>query len=96
MKIYEELESILLSHDCTCYEFDRENNKLIYMGHDSSCSTLNPAIANVTGYLLMQNIEYEMDEEHNILIKTPEKPLSYEKTEIEELNNLQFKQTLDQ
>lgn len=95
MNIYEELEKILSGHDCNCYKIDKENNKLIYVEQDTTCTTLNPAIANVTGYLLMQHIEYEMDEKHNILIKTIEKPLSYEKTELEDLSNLQFKQTVN-
>lgn len=69
MKIFKILKTILKNYECQCYIVDEKNSKLIFKDDKNMCSTLNPAIADVTGFLLSEGIDYDMDENNNIILK---------------------------
>lgn len=73
MSIINELEDILNKHECPCYKLDKENLKLIYVGMESECLNLHKAIAEVTGHLLLNGIDYKMTVNNDIHINTKEK-----------------------
>ncbi|XPV70395.1 MAG: hypothetical protein ACNI25_07400 [Halarcobacter sp.] len=62
------IKNILNHHKCKCYEIDQLNKKLIYL-KDNNCYTLNPVIAEITGYLVCNNIEYTMTKKLDIILE---------------------------
>ncbi len=69
MNIIEEIKNILKHHECQCYQVDEKHHKLTYIGLPNTCGTLHPAIAEITGFLILNKINYEMTEDNDIILK---------------------------
>ncbi len=69
MDVLDKITQILKNHECVCYEIDRKSKILKYIGQDINCCSLSTAIADVTGFLITNNIEYNMTKDYNIILK---------------------------
>lgn len=67
MNVLQEIKIILNKHHCECYTIDIKKQKIIYVG-TGLCDTLHPAIAEITGFLLLHNIDYEMTKNNDITL----------------------------
>ncbi len=70
MDVLNKITQILKNHDCICYEIDKESKTLKYIGEDINCCLLSTAIADLTGYLITNNVEYTMTKDYNIILNT--------------------------
>lgn len=69
MEILDELIKILDKHECKCFDIDEENFILNYIGSRFDCCSVDPAIADITGFLLINNVDYTMTSDNDIIIK---------------------------
>jgi|GEM_PF-5025620 len=68
MDVFDKAKEILENHHCYCYNLDKRNRQFKFVGKDSCCCSINTTIADLTGYLLTNNIEYNMGKDYSIVL----------------------------
>ena len=84
MILLEELIKILNKRQCKCFSINTETLTIICNNDDTHCSHLNSSISEITGFLLLNNIEYLMNEKREI-------KLLINHNELKQPNNKDFK-----
>lgn len=66
MNLLLELIKILNKRKCKCFVINPNTLTISFVVNNNNCGYLNSSISEITGFLLLNNIEYVMDEKKDI------------------------------
>ena len=66
MNLLQELIIILNKRNCKCFVINPNSLTISFVVNNSNCTHLNSSISEITGFLLLNNIEYVMNEKKDI------------------------------